>query len=213
MKRYFFLGLILCLAACSKSATSPVPAEITDMAVSDNMRIAYLPDQGKWSFSDSASDEIAFVKQASDKLFSEYMTPAETMTSFPTTYEFLSDSKFIGYNSEQLKFYKFIYMGGNINPIPLQTADIAALFPETEIVPVSAFVDGKLKVKRLPFSVKKILILNDTPADFSGYSFENYTGVQSPIKGLIVVESYEPIVFSSTKEHAQSLTIEPHFGW
>ena len=64
MKRYFFLGLILCLAACSKSATSPVPAEITNMAVSDNVRIAYLPDQGKWSFSDSASDEIAFVKQA-----------------------------------------------------------------------------------------------------------------------------------------------------
>ena len=213
MKRYFFLGLILCLAACSKSATSPVPAEITDMAVSDNVRIAYLPDQGKWSFSDSASDEIAFVKQASDKLFSEYMTPAETMTSFPTTYEFLSDSKFIGYNSEQLKFYKFIYMGGNINPIPLQTADIAALFPETEIVPVSAFVDGNLTLKRLPFSVKKILILNDTPADFSGYSFENYTGVQSPIKGLIVVESYEPIVFSSTKENAQSLMIDPHFGW
>ena len=213
MKRYFFLGLILCLAACSKSATSPVPAEITNMAVSDNVRIAYLPDQGKWSFSDSASDEIAFVKQASNKLFSEYMTPAETMTSFPTTYEFLSGNKFIGYNSEQLKFYKFIYMGGNINPIPLQSADIAALFPKTEIVPVSAFVDGKLKVKRLPFAVQKILILNDTSADFSGYSFENYTGVQSPIKGLIVIDSYDPVVFSSSKENAQPLTIEPHFGW
>ena len=135
------------------------------------------------------------------------------MTSFPTTYEFLSGNKFIGYNSEQLKFYKFIYMGGNINPIPLQPADIAALFPKTEIVPVSAFVDGKLTLKRLPFAVQKILILNDTSADFSGYSFENYTGVQSPIKGLIVIDSYDPIVFSSAKENAQPLTIEPHFGW
>lgn len=213
MKRYFFLGLILCLAACSKSATSPVPAEVTEAAVSDNVRIAYLPDQGKWSFSDSTSDEIAFVKQASDKLFSEYLTPKQTLMSFPTTYEILFGNKFIGYNAEQLKFYKFIYMGGNINPIPLQSADIAALFPEVEIIPVSAFVDGKLTLKRLPFSVKKILILNDTSADFSGYSFENYTGVQSPIKGLIVVESYEPVVFSSAKENAQSLTIEPHFGW
>lgn len=213
MKRYFFLGLILCLAACSKSATSPVPTEITDSAVSDDVRIAYLPDQGGWRFSDSDADEIAFVKQASDKLFSEYLTPAQKITSFPTTYEILFGNKFIGYNAEQLKFYKFIYMGGNINPIPLQPADIAALFPEVEIIPVSAFVDGKLTLKRLPFAVQKILILNDTSADFSGYSFENYTGVQSPIKGLIVVESYDPVVFSSAKENAQSLTIEPHFGW
>ena len=195
MKKLCLFAIIGMLAACD----SPYrfPGDVTADAVGANHQVVYSPAAGVWSNGSMAEDRIVFTKHisAGSGSYSEYKSPEQELY-LSSTYEFLSNGRLIGYSGHELKFYELKYIKDGVWQVELTPEQVAELFPGLEIIRTSSAKDGIIEVERRPFGTKTVLLLNDTPASYYHYSFENFEHSGEPFKSVLRLNDARDIVFS-----------------
>ena len=161
--------------------------------------IYYNPQNSTWSSQQQTPDDIRLKNKrfVGSGGFSEYYFENGKLAIGPVTnVEFVNDGQFIGINSHDLKFFKYIYKDGKITPQLLTEEEIQKLYPDYEIVKISQFNDYEITLYKKAFHKKNFLLLNDTPLSFYKYNYKPESVNPSYIKTFITVSHSGKIVFS-----------------
>ena len=161
--------------------------------------VYYNPQNSTWSSSQQTSEDIRLKNKrfVGSGGFSEYYFDDNKLAIGPVTnVEFVSDGRFIGINSHDLKFFKYIYKDGKIIPELLSEEEIQKLYPDYEIVKISEFTNYEITLYKKIFHKKKFLLLNDTPLSFYKYNYKPESVNPSYIKTFITASHPGKIVFS-----------------
>lgn len=195
MKTVLALLMFCSLAACG--GRYKLNQEIVDNALLNQYQVVYKPSINEFSNSGMSEGRIVMTKSISSGSgsYSDYTWGKKTV-QLPTTYEFLLNGKFYGYNGHNLKFYDIVYKAKTLQAIEMSSTEVAKLFPELKIVLVSSLIKGQTSVSKLPFESVSFLLLNDTEYDFYKYSFEGALPSQTPFKGVLSVADYGTVIFS-----------------
>ena len=116
---------------------------------------------------------------------------------------FVNDGKFIGINSQELKFYKFLYQDGEFKKQLLTVDEVQELYPDYSIIRVSDFKNNEITIYKKYFSKKNILLLNDTNQSFYKYNYKPSSVNPEYIKPFVKLSHAGKIVFSHYGEDTQ----------
>ena len=204
----FLICLILLFMSISSSYADNIQ-KISYQNIKPESKIKIINDV--WSDNVSRKDSDYFIKFISDGTgnYSEFYNSDGTY-AFNTgcQYEFLYKGDLIGYSNQDLKFYDFTYVNGELFPRELTESEVAELFPDYEIIKISEFSSNtnSLKIKK-NHHVLKIILLNDTDRNFYHYSFSTGNGKfeRYPLSGFVNVTKKGMFQFShfgdNTKEN------------
>ena len=174
-------------------------------------KIFYDLSAGNWSYKDSKADSICFVKKIGFNDFGDFVkSDGSYMFSTNCDFDFIYNSRLIGYSSKDLKFYEFSYDNGQVIKTPLTKEEIHAIIPSYKIAPISMFSQNTNSIRvRKGNGDLKLFVLNDTEDNFSNYEF---SAVNSEIKtfdlaGFLKVEKSGLIKFTDSSEYAQNSPI------
>ncbi len=113
--------------------------------------------------------------------YSEYYSDNNLFYMPPSNYEFFVDSRFIGFNNDELKFYELKGKDSRL----LSNQEVQEIFPDYEIILISKFdKNKKYKMKNSLFKTRKILLLNDTNRTFHKFFVYPESSRNSLEKGL-----------------------------
>lgn len=165
----------------------------------NNYQAVYLPSTNSWSTGSLADDKVVLTKKTSvgSGSYSEYYySNGKQAAALSSNFEFIKDGRLITVNNAELKFGELVYRDGKFVEKSLSDADIESMFPGVEIVKISQFTDGKLKIKKGWFDNKTILLVNDTDKNFYKYSFKPSYVKETDITGLITFKRMGKVTFS-----------------
>ena len=152
--------------------------------------------EGMRTFNYSAIKEQKWDSDVLGLIAAIYKEAGKQELYLSSTYEFLSNGRLIGYSGHELKFYELKYIKDGVWQVELTPEQVAELFPGLEIIRTSSAKDGIIEVERRPFGTKTVLLLNDTPASYYHYSFENFEHSGEPFKSVLRLNDARDIVFS-----------------
>jgi len=124
-----------------------------------------------------------------------------------SNHEFIEKGQLIAVDNHNLKYYKIIYKDGKFKDIALTEEELHEIFPNIEIIKISEFKNDKYTTTKDFFSIKTILLLNDTDRSFYKYSYKPPRVQVSEVKGLIRTPKYDKIIFSHYGDKEGALTI------
>ena len=161
--------------------------------------IYYNPLNATWSTSKQTDSDIHMSNKrfVGSGGFSEYYYDNGKLAIGPiTNIEFIDNEQLIGINSQDLKFYKYIYNEGVISEVLLTENEVQKLYPDYEIVKISQFKNNKITLYKPLFHKKNFLLLNDTPNSFYKYNYKPQSVNPSFIKTFLEVSHAGKITFS-----------------
>ena len=143
--------------------------------IKENSKVSYNAELDKWSDNVSRKETDYYKKTISvgSGNYSEFLNPDETLAfSTGCNYEFIKNGDLIGYSNQDLKFYDFAIIDGELTQRELTKDEVQNLFPDFEILLISEFSPNtnSLKIKKQGHN-SKYIILNDTDDNFYHYSF------------------------------------------
>ncbi len=197
---FTFALLLLCapVIACDK-----IPA---------NTQVVYSPSSNYWSFGAMASDRIVLTKKRSSGTgsYSEYYcSNGRKAFQLGSNYEFIKEGMLIASHNADLKFYEVVYKNKKFKEKELDISQIQALFPDAEIIRISDFKNGVIKVKKPFFKKQLFLLWNDTDKNFHKYSYENIA--DSDIKGLFEAKHAGTYKFSHFGDDVYKIKVRNGF--
>lgn len=129
--------------------------------------------------------------------FTEYYYSDGKLAIGPeTNIGFIKDGEFIGINSQDLKFYKFVYNNNEFTKELLTVDEVQELYPNYSIIRVSDFKNNEITLYKKYFSKKNVLLLNDTEQSFYKYNYKPSSVNPDYIKPFIKLSHAGKIVFS-----------------
>ncbi len=167
--------------------------------IKDGQDVIYMPETQTWSLGVLADERIVLTKKMSSGSggFSEYyFDDGNIAIPLTSNYEFIFDGKLIAVNNAELKYNEIIYENDKFIEKPLTTEDIQKIFPEVEIIRISQFKNGKLKINKPWFKKKTVLLLNDTENTYYKFSYRPKNIKNPYITGLITLKHPGIITFS-----------------
>lgn len=176
----------------------------------DKYQAVYIPSTNTWTTGSMAKDRIVLDKKTSTGTgsYSEYYynngKPAMALSS---NFEFIKDGRLITANNAELKYGEVVYKQGKFVEKSLSTEELQKIFPNVEIVKISQFQNGKLKIKKGWFDIKTVLLLNDTDKNFYKYSYKPNCVKTTDITGLITFKHIGRVVFSHYGDKVDKLII------
>jgi len=177
--------------------------------VENNYEITYSPKMG-WAFSSNDKSKIILIKKISEGSggYSEYYYEDGTLAiTLNSDYEFIFDNNLICVVNSNFKYYKLIKTSNGFKISALTIPELKEIFPNTDIIKISEFVDDQIIIKKAPFKDKNILLLNDTNKYFYKYSLTpNYIQDEN-IKGLLHINNYGEFEFSHYEDENEKLKI------
>ena len=200
MRRFFVsLAIFLCGLVISSAEAKDI-LSIPYKNIKESAKVKF--SDGIWSTKVDKKDFDYFVKFISDGTgsYSEFFKSSGAF-AFTTgcQYEFIYNGSLIGYSNQDLKFYEFMYIDGELTKRALADDEINELFPDFEIIKISEFSPNtnSLKIKKTRKNFK-IIIFNDTDKNFYHYSFTsgNAKFKTYPLAGFINVTKKGMIQFS-----------------
>lgn len=203
MKRGLLILAILLLS------TPVVNAESFD-GIYDKYQAVYIPSTKVWTTGSMAGDRIVLKKKTSTGTgsYSEYYyNNGKQAIALSSNFEFIKDGRLITVNNANLKYGELIYQKGKFIEKPLSFGELQKIFPDTEIIKISQFQDGKLKIKKGWFNKKTILLLNDTKEYFHKYSFKPSNVKETDVTGLVTLKRIGIVTFSHYGEDNNKLII------
>ncbi len=183
-------------------------AFIYDMeGIYDKNQVVYFTKSKRWATGGMAPDRIVLTKKTSSGSGSYsmyYNSKGKLQTMLGSNFEYIKDGRLIAVHNADLKFYEVVYSKGKFIERLLSTPEVRELFPGVQIIKVSEFKDGKVKVKKSSKDKKAILILNDTPITYYKYTFTG-SGIETcDIAGLVEVSKFGKIKFSHYGENSKA---------
>ena len=159
----------------------------------------YNPQTSLWAAKKQTDNDVCLTYRGyvGSGGFSEYRYQDGKLAIGPVTnIEFITDGNFIGINSHDLKFVKYLYNDGQIKSVFLTEDEVQKLYPDYEIVKNAQFKDNELTISKKIFTKKKVLLLNDTRDSFYKYTYKPASVNRSGIKQFIKISHPGKIVFS-----------------
>ncbi len=165
----------------------------------DKYQAVYLPSNKVWTTGSMVDDRIVLTKKTTEGSgsYSEYYYGnGKLAIALNSNFEFIKDGQLIAVDNAKLKYYKVVYEKKKFKEILLTDAELQKLFPCAEIVKISQFKNGKIKVDKKLFKKKLVLLVNDTENYYHKYSFKPSYVQTTDIKGLMSIKKYGNIEFS-----------------
>lgn len=191
MKKLFF---ILFIAAVT--IMQPVNAQTAEPVFQES-QVMYSPSECAWSVNSISNDEIVLKKSVSPGSgnYSIYSYNSGQIL-LNSNYEFIYDSKLIGIDNENLKFYEIVYKDCNFEQKILEPDALKEIFHEAEIIKISEFKKGLYTVLSNNTS-KRILLYNDTDLNFHKYFISpSVSIVDENVKALVQLPKKGKVKFS-----------------
>lgn len=186
---------------------------------SDFLAVPYknIKEEGKlklvedtWTTKVERKDSDYFIKfvSAGTGSYSEfYKSNGDFAFTTGCQFEFVHKGDLIGYSNQDLKFYDFSLIDGEITRRELSEEEVQALFPDYKIIKISQFSPNtnSLKVKKEGRNFK-IILLNDTDKNFYHYSFTsgNAKFEKSLLLGVLNITKKGMIQFSHFGDNTES---------
>lgn len=167
--------------------------------IQEKENVFYNPQNSTWSNSSQSENDIKLKHKSfiGSGGFTEYYYSNGKLAIGPeTNIEFIHDGELIGINSQDLKFYKYIYKNNAFEKQLLTIDEIQELYPDYSIIRVSDFKNNEIKIYKKFMSKKKILLLNDTENSFYKYNYKPASVNPERIKPFIILSHAGKIVFS-----------------
>ena len=164
MKRILYLTTLILFLT--------LPAYAYD-SVENNYEITYSPKRG-WAFSSTDKEKTVLIKKQAEGSggYSEYYYEDGTLAvTLNSDYEFIFENNLICVVNSNFKYYKLIKTSDGFKISALTIPELKEIFPNTDIIKISEFVDNQIIIKKAPFKDKNILLLNDTNKYFYKYSY------------------------------------------
>lgn len=178
-------------------------------------QVAYNPETGKWSrvitkkipawlkqedLEETEVDpSIILTKRTSTGTgsYSLYFYDKKNLAiALRSNYEFVQDGRLIAVDNANLKYYEIVYAGGKFKEVPLTDSQLKEIFDDAQIVKISEFKNDKYTTTKRFFSIKRLLLVNDTDKSFYKFSYKPPKVQQTDVKGYITSPKYEKIIFS-----------------
>ena len=195
MKNLLVSFIILAAATLSVSA-----ADIQYKNLKEKSKISYNSELDKWSLKKNGDDYYVKTISVGSGSYSEFLNPDESFAfSTDCNYEFIYKGDLIGYSNQDLKFYDFAIIDGELTKRELTQDEVQSLFPDYKIIKISEFSPNtnSLKLKKHGHP-QKTIILNDTDKTFYHYTFTsgNSKFQTYPLAGFIDISKKGMIQFS-----------------
>lgn len=187
-----FLLTMVMVGLCSVSALAADYVEETQS-------VYYNPANSSWNAVQQTDDDIRLINKSfvGSGGFQEYYYVDGKLAIGPEmNVGFLNNGEFIGINSHDLKFFKYVYQDGKFVSVQLNKDDIQKLYPDAEIVKISEFKDNCITLEKKLFETKSYILINDTDESFYKYSYKPQSVNPSYIKPFIKVGVQGKITFS-----------------
>ncbi len=183
-------------------------------SIKDKEQAVYHTEQKIWNRDGKADDSIILTKKTSSGTggYSQYYySDGKIAVPLSSNFEFLYNGRLITVNNADLEFNEIAYSHGIFMEKPLSVEDVQKIFPDAEIVKISQFKDGKIKIKKGWFKQKTLLLYNDTDLTFYKYSYSPDNIIKNPyVTGLITLKKRGKITFSHYGDKEDMLTIYVH---
>ena len=190
MKKILLVILTLCICISSASAYT---------YVKEKEYVFYNPENSSWATTKQAEDDIQLKNKSyiGSGGFQEYYYNNKKLAIGPeTNVSFVHDGNLIGINSQDLKFYKYVYEDSKFVAKELTIDEIQELYPDYSIIRVSDFKNNQITIYKKFMSKKNLLLLNDTDKSFYKYNYKPASVCPEYIKPLITLSHAGKIVFS-----------------
>ena len=167
--------------------------------IKEKEHIFYNPENSSWATNQQTNNDIQLKNKSfiGSGGFVEYYYKDKKLAIGPeTNIGFIHDGEFIGINSQELKFYKYVYENNKFVAKELNVDEIQELYPDYSIIRVSDFKNNEITIYKKFFSKKNILLLNDTNQSFYKYNYKPASVCPEYIKPFIRLSHAGKIVFS-----------------
>lgn len=169
-------------------------------SVKDNTQAVYFTQTKTWSTGGMSDDRIVLTKKMSPGSggYSEYyFSDGKVALPLTSNFEFIFDGRLIAVNNADLKYNEIVFEDDKFIEKSLSQEEVQKIFPDAEIIRISQFKNGKIKVKKGWFKEKTFLLFNDTDLNFYKYSYKPDESIKNPyVTGLITVKKTGKITFS-----------------
>ena len=183
-------------------------------SIKDKEQAVYHTEQNIWNKDGKADDSIILTKKTTSGTggYSQYYySDGKIALPLSSNFEFLHKGRLIAINNADLEYNEIVYSHGIFMEKPLSVEDVQKIFPDAEIVKISQFKDGKIKIKKGWFKQKTVLLYNDTDLYFYKYSYSPDNSIKNPyVTGLITLKKRGKITFSHYGDKEDMLTIYVH---
>ncbi len=190
MKKLLLAIFAFCICVSSASAYT---------YIKEKEHIFYNPENSSWATNQQTNNDIQLKNKSfiGSGGFVEYYYKDKKLAIGPeTNIGFIHDGEFIGINSQELKFYKYVYENNKFVAKELNVDEIQELYPDYSIIRVSDFKNNEITIYKKFFSKKNILLLNDTNQSFYKYNYKPASVCPEYIKPFIRLSHAGKIVFS-----------------
>ncbi len=190
MKKLLLAIFAFCICVSSASAYT---------YIKEKEHIFYNPENSSWATNQQTNNDIQLKNKSfiGSGGFVEYYYKDKKLAIGPeTNIGFIHDGEFIGINSQELKFYKYLYENNKFVAKELNVDEIQELYPDYSIIRVSDFKNNEITIYKKFFSKKNILLLNDTNQSFYKYNYKPASVCPEYIKPFIRLSHAGKIVFS-----------------
>lgn len=190
MKKFLLTMFVLAYASLSAFAVD---------YVEETQSVYYNPANSSWSAVQQTDDDIRLINKSfiGSGGFQEYYYADGKLAIGPeVNVVFLNNGEFIGINSHDMKFFRYVYNNGKFTSILLTKDDVQKLYPDAEIVEISEFKNNSITLEKKFFETKSFIILNDTNESFYKYSYKPQSVNPSYIKPFLKISHQRKITFS-----------------
>lgn len=190
MKKLLLAIFAFCICVSSASAYT---------YIKEKEHIFYNPENSSWATNQQTNNDIQLKNKSfiGSGGFVEYYYKDKKLAIGPeTNIGFIHNGEFIGINSQELKFYKYVYENNKFVAKELNVDEIQELYPDYSIIRVSDFKNNEITIYKKFFSKKNILLLNDTNQSFYKYNYKPASVCPEYIKPFIRLSHAGKIVFS-----------------
>ena len=190
MKKLLLAIFTFCICVSSASAYT---------YIKEKEHIFYNPENSSWATNQQTNNDIQLKNKSfiGSGGFVEYYYKDKKLAIGPeTNIGFIHNGEFIGINSQELKFYKYVYENNKFVAKELNVDEIQELYPDYSIIRVSDFKNNEITIYKKFFSKKNILLLNDTNQSFYKYNYKPASVCPEYIKPFIRLSHAGKIVFS-----------------
>lgn len=185
-------------------------ASIPYKNLKEKSKITYNTEFDKWSCDVKRKEQNYYTKTicVGSGSYSEFLNPDETFAfSTGSNYEFIHNGNLIGYSNQDLKFYYYTFVDGELIKSELSEEEVQNLFPDYKIVRISDFSEttNSLKIKKQKHNLK-LIVLNDTDRNFYHYSFTsgNAKIKRYPLSGFVDITKKGMIQFSHFGDNTEN---------
>ncbi len=176
----------------------------------NNNQVVYYPTSDTWSNGGMTEDRVVLTKKTgvgSGSYSEYYYSNGKQAFTLKGNFEFIDNGNLISVDNNGLKYSKVSFKNNEVKETPLSDKELKEIF-DADVIKVSSFENGEIKVHK-PFLHKKtILLVNDTDKYFHKYAPIPAKVNKTDVKGLMTLYKYGNVKFKHFDDNSVQLLIK-----